>query len=456
MNILFPPFNDNIRKNSLILPGDKIILGLSGGKDSVTLLYLLQELQKEMDFQLVSAYFNHKLRSDAHREQEWVGELCRSREVKLVIGSKDVAGFKEAHKLNLEHAASISRYHFFQQVSSGYPNAKVATAHTKSDLTETFLIKLFRGSGLQGLTTISSRKENAIIRPLLLFDEEDILGFLHRNGIPYYIDYTNEQDEFLRNRIRHHVVPEIKKIEPGIHQRIFRTVSLIQEEYEYFSGTARDVLSKCLILDKVLPGAILNDYPLAIRRHIIREYLRLLKGNLLNIDFDHIEAVRTLFSKMRGLALPGVELSFHKGYIFPKDFSIPGYSYSIAGPGIFDIPEIRKTITVEITPSFQKPADNNSIITPLDLIRFPLTVRPPFKEDKYIKINTTINQKVIEMIRASGFPSELRNLCPVVMNGNGDITWAAGSPAANSYKAGALKDKKYLKIMVEGRKPTFL
>ncbi|UCH93260.1 MAG: tRNA lysidine(34) synthetase TilS [Candidatus Aminicenantes bacterium] len=446
MNILYPSFLENIKKNHLVEVGDTIILGFSGGKDSVTLFYLLQELKKDIDFHLIAAYFNHKLRSDAAKEEQWVRDFCQSRDLELVIGSKNVIRFKKKHKLNLEQAASLSRYSFFKQVSSQYKNAKVATAHTKSDLTETFFIKLFRGSGLQGLSTIYSKKENTIIRPLLLFDQEEILGFIKRNNIPFYQDYTNEQDEFLRNRIRHHVVPEIKKIEPNIHQHIFKTVSIIQEEYDYFSELAKKILADHLILDKVLPANILESYHLALQRHIIREYIRLLKGNLLNIDFEHIEAVRTRHSEVKGLAIPGIELTFQKGFIFPGNFSIPGYSYKIKSPGTREIKEIRKTVIVEKVDTFQKPADNKKIIIPFSLVKFPLVVRNSSTQDKYIKINTTVKQKVFEMIRASGIPSRLRNLCPVILNGDGEIIWVVGSPVAEAFKVKNVKATEFLKI----------
>jgi tRNA(Ile)-lysidine synthase len=448
MKILYPPFRENIEKHHLIEDNDTIILGFSGGKDSVTLLYLLQELKKDMDFHIVAAYFNHKLRTDAAKEQHWVIDFCRARHVELVKGSKDVIEFKDKHKLNLEHAASLSRYSFFKQVSCRYKNAKVATAHTKSDLTETFFIKLFRGSGLQGLSTIYSKKENTIIRPLLLFDQEEVLAFIERNDIPFYRDYTNEEDRFLRNRIRHHLVPEVKKIEADIHRHIFKTVSIIQEEYDYFSETAKGILSTYLILGKVLPAGILNGYHLAVQRHIIREYVRLLKGNLLNIDFEHIEAVRTRHSEVGGLAIPGIELTFHKGFIFPKGFNVSEYQHSISSPGSIKIKEIEKTVTMKIVDFYQKPKENNQIIIPYSSVKFPLTVRSPLISDKYVKINTTVNQKVIEMIRASGIPSELRNICPVVLNGDGEIIWVTGSPVSHRFKVKDKKGKEFFKISV--------
>jgi len=436
MNIFFPRFRNYIHHHQLIQEGDRIILGFSGGKDSVTLLILLQELQKELDFQLIAAYFNHQLRRDACQEQTWVENFCNHRQVELVTGGKNILHFKTHHKLNLEHAASLSRYRFFQEVSSRYTNAKVATAHTRSDLSETFLIKLFRGSGLQGLSTIYHRKENTIIRPLLLFHQDEILAFLDRNQIPFYTDTSNETDIFLRNRIRHHVIPEIQKIEPEIHDRIYKTVAIIQDEYAYFSGLAIDILSRHLNLDRVLPARILANHHPAVQRHIIREYLRLLKGNLLNIDFEHIEALRKQHNLVDGLAVPGVELTFHKGFIFPRSFSMPGYSYSLAAPGTWEIKELRALLSIEKTDQAQKPTNNNYIILPAQHITFPLTLRSAQKDDKYARMNSRIKQRVYEMIRSSGIPAELRNLCPVLVNGGEtqEIIWVKGSPLAEGFK----------------------
>ena len=242
------------------------------------------------------------------------------------------------------------------------------------------------------------------------------------------------------------MVPEVKKIEPNIHQHIFKTVSIIQEEYDYFSELAKKILSEHLILDKVLPAYILENYHLALQRHLIREYIRLLKGNLLNIDFVHIEAVRTRHTEVAGLAIPGIELTFHKGFIFPGDFSIPDYSYQIPSPGSLEINETRRTIIVKKVDLFQKPENNERIIIPFSLVKFPLTVRNPLSRDKYIKINTTVKQKVFEMIRASGIPSELRNLCPVILNGDGEIIWVVGSPVADAFKVKNVRSTEFLKI----------
>jgi tRNA(Ile)-lysidine synthase len=449
MKHLYPRFLNNIREYHLVLPGDTIILGFSGGKDSVTLLYLLKELKNDIPFTLIAAYFNHRLRMDSSEEEQWIDRFCRGLSVRLVKGGKNVLEFKKDMRLNLEHAASLSRYLFFREISTRYKNAKVATAHTRSDLTETFFIKLLRGSGLQGLSSIYSKKENTIIRPLLLFSQDEIIDFLKRNKIEFYQDPTNEEDEFLRNKIRHTLVPEIEKIEPNVNDRVFQTVSIIQDEYEYFSDTANSILDKHLLLGIILPIDSMNAQHCALQRHIVREYIRRLKGNLLNIGFDHIETVRmqrTGKREIKGAAIPGIELKFHKGFIFPKDIHIPEYCYTVPGPGQLKIPEIGKRLFFNDVSIYNKPSDNYGIIMPFSAATFPLTVRNPRKGDKYMKINTAINQDVFEMIRASGIPSELRNLCPVVLNGDGNIIWVMGSPAADAFKVQNPKEKNFLEI----------
>ncbi len=294
MKFLFSEFKKNIEDHGLVRPGDTVILGFSGGKDSLTLALLLQELQKHIPFRLVAAYFNHGLRRDAGEEEKWVRAFCAARGIELEIGSRDLKRFRAENRLNLEHAASLSRYDFFNALARRLPGARIATAHSRSDLAETFFIKLFRGSGLQGLSAIFQNKKKKIIRPLLIFSEAQILAFLERNRQKYYQDPTNLQHDFLRNRIRHDLLPEIKKIEPDIEERIFKTVLLIQDEFDYFQGQAQAILDSSLLLGAILPAQAFTGLHPAQARHLAREYLRRLKGDLLGVGFEHIADFRQM------------------------------------------------------------------------------------------------------------------------------------------------------------------
>jgi tRNA(Ile)-lysidine synthase len=430
MKLLFPEFKKNIQDHELVRPGDTIILGFSGGKDSVALALLLQELQKHIPFLLVAAYFNHGLRGDSIEEENWVRDFCSARQIELETGGRDVKRFREENNLNLEHAASLSRYDFFNALASRIPGSRVATAHSRSDLGETFFIKLFRGSGLQGLSAIFQSKEKKIIRPLLIFSEAEILAFLERNQVQYYQDPTNLQPDFLRNRIRQRLMPAVREVEPEAEERIFRTVLLIQDEFDYFQGRTREIMKKHLRLDSILPAAAFRDLHPALARHLAREYLRLLKGDLLGVGFEHIADFLHSLETSRGLSLPGLNLKFAKGWIFPEKVRIADYRLEITGPGRWPIPEIGRALALKKVARFRMPKDNFEILVPERELRFPLHARPARPADKYRKIHSPYKQSVFEMIRSSGFPAPLRRLCPLLENGDGEIIWACGSPLA--------------------------
>lgn len=448
MKFIYSKFKDIIDNNDLIAKGDTIIIALSGGKDSVALTILLKSLQKEIDFDLVAAYFNHKIRTDYKEEEDWVKKFCKTYGIQLFTGGAFVKKYVAQNRLNLENGASILRYKFFNSIIDNYKNVKVFTAHTKSDVTETFLIKLFRGSGLQGLTSISMKKNKLFYRPLLHFTKEQILDFLQRNNINFYTDYSNIDNVFLRNKIRNQLIPIIKKIEPNIDNSIYRTIEIIKEEYNYFTDLAIKILKENIILDKILPLSIISIHHLAIQRHILREYLRSILGNLFNISFKNLENMLNSIKNVQNISLPGVDLSIKKGFMFPTDINLKHYNYLVNNPDKeVIIEEIGKSITLKQIENYLRPDNNHEIIVPKEKCLFPLTIRSPKKEDKYIKINSSFNLTVFEMIRSFNKPPELRNLCPVLANSNGDIIWVFGSPVSEKFKINN-KNKKGLFLQI--------
>jgi tRNA(Ile)-lysidine synthase len=448
MKLLFAEFKKNIEDHGLVRPGDTVILGFSGGKDSVALALLLQELQKHFPLRLVAAYFNHRLRNDAGEEEKWVRAFCDVHGIELETGSRDLKRFRAENRLNLEHAASLSRYDFFAALARRFPGARVATAHSRSDLAETFFIKLFRGSGLQGLSAIFQNKEKKIVRPLLIFSEAEIVAFLERNDVPYYQDPTNLQDDFLRNRIRHALMPAARAIEPDVEERIFRTVLLIQDEFEFFREQARAILETNMLLGKILPVSAFTGLHPAQARHLAREYLRQLKGDLLGVGFEHIADFLHSLETGRGLSLPGLNLKFAKGWIFPEKVTVADYRLEIAGAGLWPIPEIGRSISLQRVSRFRMPEDNLSILVAEKKLRFPLRARPARSTDKYRKIHSPYQQSVFEMVRSSGIPAPLRRLSPVLENGDGEIIWACGSPLAAPFAVDDLAAGPFMRITI--------
>lgn len=416
----------------------------------MTLLYLLKQLQRDIPFQLVAAYFNHNLREDAAEEESWIRETCREMEIELAVGGADVAQYRQEEKLNLEHAASLLRYQFLEETASRYPQSCISTAHTKTDITETFFIKLMRGSGNRGLAAIYSKKGTRLIRPLLPFHQDDILGFLQRNHISFYQDSTNLENHFLRNKVRNVLLPLAREIEPNLDNHIYRSSLIFQQEYDYFHSLAQEFLKEHLLFGRVLPMAPVRSRHLAVQRHILREYVRMLKGDLLEIGFDHIEGILTIKRPPEALSLPGVELVLEKDFLMPGDFSLPDYTVQIpAGVEVVEIPQIGTRLRIEVAEKFQKPEDNESIIIPYSLARFPLLVRNPRHWDKYSKINSAFEQMVFEMIRSMGFPPALRSTCPVIEDAEGRLMWVCGSPVADAFKVTKGTEGPFLRVTRE-------
>jgi hypothetical protein len=190
-------------------------------------------------------------------------------------------------------------------------------------------------------------------------------------------------------------------------------------------------------LGTAFPAKVFAGLHPALARHLAREYLRRLKGNLLGIGFEHIADFLRSLETGCGLSLPGLNLKFSKGWIFPEKMRIADYRLEIAGVGRWTVAAIERVLVLKKTTRFRMPADNRSIMVPLRKLRFPLRLRPAKSADKYRKIHSPYSQGVFEMIRSSGMPAPLRRLRPLLENGNGESIWVYGSPLAHAF---AVKD----------------
>lgn len=200
-----------IRQYRMVAPGDHIICGVSGGADSVALLYAMYLLRDKLGITLSAAHFNHNLRpGEAQRDQAFVQALCDRYEIRLYLGSGEVTPGKRG----LEAAARDARYRFFDSLPG-----KIATAHTADDNAETVLMHMVRGTGLKGMGGIAPVRDR-FIRPMLEVTRRDVLAFLAENYLEYVEDSTNETDFCLRNRLRHHVMPLLREENPRLAENL--------------------------------------------------------------------------------------------------------------------------------------------------------------------------------------------------------------------------------------------
>lgn len=244
-----------IRKYDMITPGDRVICAVSGGADSVALLFGLYLLKEKLQFRLEAAHFNHRLRGDeSDRDEAFVKEFCDRFDIPLHLGSGEV----KPGKKGLEAAARDARYAFLRSLPG-----KIATAHTADDNAETVLLHLVRGTGLKGLCGITPVGDG-LIRPMLSITRGEVEAFLQEYCLCHIVDSSNETDAFLRNRLRHHVMPLLKDENPRLAENLSAMALQLQGEEALLHSQAQQVysteVSKLRQLDPAIRSRVLEQF----------------------------------------------------------------------------------------------------------------------------------------------------------------------------------------------------
>ena len=232
---------DTIEKTGMIKPKSTVIAALSGGADSVALVYALYQLRGELDFSLCACHVNHNLRGEeSDRDEMFVRRLCRFLDIPLYVRNIRVKDFIQKHD-SIEECARRLRYAFFEEISAGENgnNKLIATAHTASDNCETVLINMTRGTALSGICGIPPVRGN-IIRPLLYCTRAEIEQFCRENALDYVTDSTNLCDDYTRNKIRHGVIPRLLEINPSFTDAVGRLTQSLLLDDSYLDRIARD------------------------------------------------------------------------------------------------------------------------------------------------------------------------------------------------------------------------
>ncbi len=236
-----------IAVHGMIRPGDYVAAGVSGGVDSVCMLYLLTRLQKEIPFRLMVVHVNHGIRKEAGEDAAFVEELCRKWEVPFFLEKVDMQSYARDHKLSGEEAGRFLRYQAFEQVLSEEGikgKGKIAVAHNADDRAETMLFHMFRGSGLKGLGSIRPVRE-AVIRPLLCLERGEIEAYLKKEKLAWREDVTNRGDVYSRNRIRHHIIPYAKEeICSGAVSHMGELADILAETEDYLDRETNRLYSR--------------------------------------------------------------------------------------------------------------------------------------------------------------------------------------------------------------------
>lgn len=295
-----------VEEQHMLAENDYVVAGVSGGADSVCLLYMLLELQKRISFSIHVVHINHMIREEAGEDASYVERLCEQYQLPFKLFCYDVEQEAKKRKISCEEAGRQLRYEAFYQVlqeNACGKRGRIAIAHNKNDCCETFLFHLFRGSGLQGLAGIRSVRED-IIRPILCLERKEIELFLKEKNISYCIDKTNLEDNYTRNRIRHHVLPVAEKeISRNAIAHISDACKRMQEAYDLIEDLTNQAYRECVRVDEkgwhVLEKKFLSLHK-TIQSYCLREVLAQAAGNKKNLEAVHIQSLQDLMEKQCG------------------------------------------------------------------------------------------------------------------------------------------------------------
>lgn len=379
----------------LVQPGERVFCAVSGGADSVALLFGMYLLREKFQFDLSAAHFNHHLRSEeSDRDAEFVQEFCRGYGIPLVLGQAQVLPGKKG----LEAAAREARYAFLRSLPG-----KVATAHTADDNAETLLMHLIRGTGLKGLGGIAPRN-GSVIRPMLNITRQEVEAFLQEYHLPHREDSSNASDAFLRNRLRHHVMPLLQMENPGVSLAISAAALRLRQDEEYLQSQ----------LEKELPPvSVLAQMPPALQSRYLENFLK--QNGVPEPEQVHISAARELLYSDK----PSARMNFPGGVVVARDYdrltvldNPPALMEErLAVPGVTELPQWGIRVTCD-----EKPNGGFGVN-----VRGSLTVRSRKAGDEIRLPGGTKSIKRLMIDRKISAPE--RNRIPILADDNG-VLWA--------------------------------
>ncbi|MHB8062847.1 MAG: tRNA lysidine(34) synthetase TilS, partial [Ruminiclostridium sp.] len=285
---------DTIKKYELINYGEGIVVGISGGYDSVCLLHILFSISSELNIKLYPVHINHMLRGEeALRDENFVKNFCSSMGMTLQLQKIDIAKKALNDKISIEEAGRNARYEVFNSIAKQKAAVKIAVAHSRNDQAETILMRIFRGTGLEGLKGMEYKRDN-IIRPLLDIDRSQIESYVNENGLEAITDSSNLHTDYYRNRIRLNVLPEINSAtRTDITENLLRLSKIVVADEDFLRYNAELYYEKAIIYEKAdyveLDLAELKKIHQAMLGRVLRMAVLSACGSINGLGYVHIE-----------------------------------------------------------------------------------------------------------------------------------------------------------------------
>ena len=439
---LFERVANRNKKESLVENGDRIVVGFSGGPDSVFLVEMLLKLREKIDFDIVLVHINHLLRGEeAQRDEDFSINYGKSKGLEVFARKIDITSLGKEKGLSLEEAGREARYSYYKEVLEKSNSNKIALAHNKDDQIETFMFRLTRGTGLSGLEGIATKRDR-YIRPISEIYKSEIVNYLDENNISYCIDSTNLENEFTRNSIRIDLIPFIeKRYNPKFKDKIFSLIEeirdiniFIEKEIEQFSYNETINIESILKFPKSIRGKILSKYLYKYGLEVNRKKISLIESILEKGGSQEISLDSQYILKKEYNILKIQKINLIKNNIEEVTFTIPNkIKY---GDYIIEAEYVERG-----------EQNKNCFYTNLKL-GDTLIVRGRKDGDKIIPTGMKGEKKLKEIFINEKIGKEKRDSIPLIVH-NDNIVWIAGVRGNEKYNS---TEKRCIKLSVRRTK----
>ncbi len=444
---------DFIKKNNLIENGDSVLVGISGGPDSVCLLHVLNSMMHELNISIQAVHINHMLRGEeSDCDEAYVAGLCDSLSIPLQIFSIDIEGAAATEGISVEEAGRNARYRAFEAVADKIGAGRIAVAHNMNDQAETVLMNILRGTGLDGLKGMAS-KRGRIIRPLLGIERGAIEEYCRLNQLNPRTDSSNKSSIYTRNRVRLELIPFInKQFEADIVSHIYNMTVLVSDDIDFIENFSREIYNNCIV-KRQTNGVFLDVQKLAslhpaIRKRVVRRALKEIKTDLKGVEDVHVESIVRLILKGRTgseVHLP-CRLRASKIYDNVKIFideaggkPVP-YEVRVEIPGMTPVDAINTVMESEVISGQQSvrnymTVDNTSLEQFFDYekLSMGINIRNRRNGDQFKPYKSNGTKKLKEYFIDNKFPRDTRDTTPLIAL-ESEIVWIIGHKISDKFK----------------------
>lgn len=431
-----------IEAKNLIQAGETVVVGVSGGPDSLCLLYALYQLKDVLSIRLVCAHLNHQARKEANADEAFVLAVCQKLAISFESKRIDVKSLAKKENHNFHQVARICRYNFFSEVMKKYEATKLATAHHADDLAETFFMRVVQNHAYEkwfGLQAKRDFSDGQLIRPLLFLKKTDILAYLKRNHYDFRVDASNEEMYYTRNRFRKYMMPFVYQENPNFIQGLIRAQQEITEDEAFLMEQAMQVFDQAVITKKqdevILDLNCLCELRFPLQRRVIQVVLGCLyfqKGT--TYSNGYIQSILSLFQQKNGYAelhLANdlyVSVNYQKGRIgYGSECAIDSYEIRIQAEGTYVLPNgYQIVVTKEELHKENFEHHLNYFYQAQSEICFPYMIRTRKAGDTIQLENNSGHKKINRLFIDQKVPLMERSGWPLLCNQENQILWVPG------------------------------